>query len=461
MNNPVITVNGVSKKYCQTLKHTMSYGIKDIACNFFGISQKSEQLRPGEFWAVKNVSFEVKPGETVGIVGSNGSGKSTILKMLNGIFMPDTGKVEITGKVGALIEVGAGFHPMLTGRENIYVNGAIYGMSRREIDNKLNDIIEFAGIGDFIDSPVKHYSSGMYVRLGFAVAVHCDLDILLIDEVLAVGDAAFQNRCFKVVSDLKHQGKSIVLVTHDMDAVIRHCNRVLLLNKGIMVCEGSPHTIVNCYRDILEGHKASGISNSKNNRKAVIGEEISGSSLQEFIGAYITEDLCSLRASYNKNDYIQGNGKATIVDYFIVSGSKQDPVAVFSGDPIDIYLKVKFNDKVTLPVSGLSIKTVDGITVFGFNNIYNNQGLHPIESPCLCIFKFSLNLPLQAGTYFFDAGVAEETGKDSYDVFERRCSLFCLDVNSRQRFDGLVSIETSFQELTRKELEVAKPGCFE
>lgn len=455
---PVIKVDGISKKYCQTLRHTMSYGAKDLACSFMGISQKSDQLRSGEFWAISDVSFEVKPGETVGIVGANGSGKSTILKMLNGIFMPDIGRIEICGRVGALIEVGAGFHPMLTGRENVYVNGAIYGMSRLEIDNKLNDIIEFAGIGDFIDSPIKHYSSGMFVRLGFAVAIHCDLDILLIDEVLAVGDAAFQSRCFNAISDLKHKGKSIILVTHDMDAVIRHCNRVLILNKGIITCEGRPQTVVNYYRDIHEGRAVSGKQNSMKSRIAINGEEINRSSFQDFIETYCIEDQCYRRASYNNNDYSQGNGKATIVDYFILSGAKHDPVTISSGDSVDIYLKVKFNDKVALPVSGLSIKTVDGIMLFGFNNIYNNSELRSIESPCLCIFKFSLTLPLQTGTYFFDAGIAEEKGKDSYDVFERRCSLFCLEVNNKQRFDGLVSIETSFQELSRKELEVAKPG---
>ena len=191
-NDTVIKVENVSKKYCRSLKHTMMYGMQDIARNSIGLKSCSDTLREGEFWALNDVSFEVKKGETLGIVGANGSGKSTLLKLLNGIFMPDKGRIEINGRVGALIEVGAGFHPMLTGRENIYVNGAILGMSKKEIDKKFDEIVDFADIGDFIDSPVKHYSSGMYVRLGFAIASHADLDILMVDEVLAVGDFRFK-----------------------------------------------------------------------------------------------------------------------------------------------------------------------------------------------------------------------------------------------------------------------------
>ena len=175
-----IRVNHVSKKFCRYLRKSMRYGMQDIGGNLLGMSTKPDMLRKDEFWAVDDVSFELHRGETLGIIGPNGSGKSTIFKMLNGIYMPDKGKIEIYGRVGALIEIGAGFHPMLTGRENIYVNAAIRGMTKEEVDEKFDDIIEFADIGDFIDTPVKHYSSGMFVRLGFAVAVHCEPGVLLI-----------------------------------------------------------------------------------------------------------------------------------------------------------------------------------------------------------------------------------------------------------------------------------------
>ena len=210
-----IKVENVSKKYSKSLKRSMLYGIKDIARNTIGLSSNSDKLRKNEFWALDDISFEVKKGETLGIIGPNGSGKTTLLKMLNGIFWPDKGKITVKGKVGALIEVGAGFHPLLTGRENIYINAAILGMTKEEVDKKFDEIVEFADIGDFLDVPVKHYSSGMFVRLGFAVAVHCEPDILLVDEVLAVGDSSFRKKSSERMKHfIKNGNKSIVIVTH-------------------------------------------------------------------------------------------------------------------------------------------------------------------------------------------------------------------------------------------------------
>lgn len=232
MQDTAIKVEHVSKKYCKSLKRSMLYGIRDISRNMLGLRANSEKLRPSEFWAVNNVSFEVKRGETLGIIGPNGSGKTTFLKMINGIFWPDQGKITVKGRVGALIEVGAGFHPLLTGRENIYINAAILGMTKTEVDNKFDSIVEFADIGDFLDVPVKHYSSGMYVRLGFAVAVQCEPEVLLIDEVLAVGDEGFQTKCFNKTGELKKNGTTIVLVSHNMHAISGFTERVLLLNKG-------------------------------------------------------------------------------------------------------------------------------------------------------------------------------------------------------------------------------------
>lgn len=250
-NDIVIRAEGISKKFCRSLKHVMLYGVQDIAKNTLGMSSNSEMLREGEFWAVNDISFEVKKGEVFGIIGANGSGKSTLLKLLNGIFMPDKGKIEINGRVGALIEVGAGFHPMLTGRENIYVNGSILGMSKKEINKKFDEIVEFAGIGDFLDSPVKHYSSGMYVRLGFAVAVHCDPDILIVDEVLAVGDFKFRQKCAAKINELK-QKVSVILVSHSMRDVLMMCSHAVVLDKGRTVCQGAAEEAVDFYMDMME-----------------------------------------------------------------------------------------------------------------------------------------------------------------------------------------------------------------
>lgn len=209
-----------------------------------------QQLRrpPQEFWAVRDVSFEVKRGEALGIIGHNGAGKSTILKLLSSITAPTSGTITINGRLSALIEVGSGFHPELTGRENIYLSGSILGMRRREITDKLDSIVEFAGIRQFIDTPVKRYSSGMYVRLGFSIAAHLDPDILLLDEVLAVGDAAFQAKCIQRIKELKNNGVTIVFISHDLAAVESLCDRVLLMRNGQVVASGNPREVIAEYR---------------------------------------------------------------------------------------------------------------------------------------------------------------------------------------------------------------------
>ncbi|MFH0988338.1 MAG: polysaccharide ABC transporter ATP-binding protein [Parcubacteria group bacterium] len=236
----VIKVEHVSKKFCRSLQRSMFYGIRDIARNLLGLSSRPERLKPEEFWAVDDISFEVNRGEVLGIIGANGSGKTTILKMLNGIFWPDKGKITISDRVGALIAVGAGFHPLLTGRENIYINAAILGMTKKEVNEKFDDIVRFADIGDFLDTPVKNYSSGMFVRLGFAVAVHSESSILLVDEVLAVGDLAFQSKCFGKINELCKKGTTIVLVSHNMETIAQYADRVLYLDRGKEIFLGAP-----------------------------------------------------------------------------------------------------------------------------------------------------------------------------------------------------------------------------
>jgi ABC-type polysaccharide/polyol phosphate transport system ATPase subunit len=244
----VIKVEQVSKKYCKSLKRSMLYGIEDIGRNMVGLSSRSDRLRKNEFWAVDDVSFELKKGETLGIIGPNGSGKTTLLKMLNGIFWPDKGKITVKGRVGALIEIGAGFHPLLTGRENIYINAAILGMTKKEVDSKFNDIVEFADIGDSLDTPVKFYSSGMFVRLGFAVAIHCRPDILLVDEILAVGDTDFRRKSADRMKDLiTNNDCSIILVSHNMHSVTAIANKAILLNNGAILASGDVKNVVAQY----------------------------------------------------------------------------------------------------------------------------------------------------------------------------------------------------------------------
>ena len=230
----------------------------DLACR-----SVSKRYRPrgasaslGEFWALRDVSFEVCRSEAVGVIGANGAGKSTLLRLIAGITAPTEGEMLIDGRLAALIDIGSGFHPELTGRENVYLNGAILGMTRREIERKFDDIVSFAGVTAFIDVPVKWYSSGMYVRLGFAIAAHVEPDILLIDEVLAVGDLQFQQRCLARVRELRRAGTTALFISHDLEAVEQLCDRVLLLDRGRVVQEGAPATVIRTYRERLVSHAA-------------------------------------------------------------------------------------------------------------------------------------------------------------------------------------------------------------
>lgn len=255
-NDVTIKVEHVSKKYCKDIKCSMVYGMMDIGRNLAGLKSPGGQLRKNEFWAVDDVSFEVKRGETLGIIGPNGSGKTTMLKMLNGIFWPDKGKIAVKGKVGALIAVGAGFHPQLSGRENIYINGAILGMDKKEIDKKFDAIVDFADIGDFLDAPVKHYSSGMFVRLGFAIAVHSYSDILLIDEVLSVGDINFRAKCMKKMKEIEKRGVTKIFISHDLNSIQLLCDRAVYLNKGTIRYAGDTIDVLNEFKkDALKGKK--------------------------------------------------------------------------------------------------------------------------------------------------------------------------------------------------------------
>ena len=232
----LIKVEGLSKKFCKDLKTSLWYGVKDL---FSGITGRHNdgRLRPKEFWAVKDISFELRRGECLGLIGHNGAGKSTLLKILNGLINPDEGKVTIKGRVGALIELGAGFNPILSGRENIYNNGAVLGFAKKEINEKLDEIIDFAELREFIDMPVQNYSSGMKVRLGFAVAAQMEPDVLIIDEVLAVGDLGFVLKCFKSIDSILPD-TAIVFVSHNMPMVSRICNRIILMDGGLSKFQG-------------------------------------------------------------------------------------------------------------------------------------------------------------------------------------------------------------------------------
>jgi lipopolysaccharide transport system ATP-binding protein len=252
----VLSVHGVSKKFCRNLKRSLLYGVQDIASELLGLREKSENLRPKEFWALKDVSFQLKRGEALGLVGKNGSGKSTMLRIIAGLIKPDTGFVEINGRVAPLIALGAGFNPILTGRENIYANMSILGLSKKEIDKRFDEVVEFAEIGDAIDAPVQSYSSGMAARLGFASAIHTEPDILLIDEVLAVGDVKFRVKCVRKLYELREKGTSFIMVSHNHDALTTVCESGVYLLKGVPIICGDIRSVMDKYEsDLFVGSK--------------------------------------------------------------------------------------------------------------------------------------------------------------------------------------------------------------
>lgn len=250
-NEVLVKVENLSKKFCKDLKTSLWYGVKDLFSNVLGNETANpDELRPKEFWAVKDINFELRRGECLGLIGHNGAGKSTLLKILNGLINPDQGKVTMKGRVCALIELGAGFNPILTGRENIYNNGAVLGFSKNEIDSKVEEIIDFAEIREFIDMPVQNYSSGMKVRLGFAVAAQMEPDVLIIDEVLAVGDLAFRMKCYNHLMKVMSQNVAIILVSHSVIDIMRLCNRVTVLERGKSVFLGNVEKGVGIYNNL-------------------------------------------------------------------------------------------------------------------------------------------------------------------------------------------------------------------
>jgi lipopolysaccharide transport system ATP-binding protein len=275
-NEILVKVDGVSKKFCRDLKKSLWYGMCDVASELLPIQNSKSKiqnsgdaLRPGEFWANKDISFELRRGECIGLIGRNGAGKTTLLKMLNGLIKPDEGTIEMRGRVGALIALGAGFNPILTGRENIYVNGSILGLSKEEIDAKMDDIIEFAEIPDFIDSPVQSYSSGMQVRLGFAVATALQPDVLILDEVLAVGDVNFRSKCIKRIGEIL-SNCAVIFVSHDTYQIHRICDQVIWLKAGQKMYIGDTSTGIKMYSK--DGGSKSEIGNTYINSADTISD---------------------------------------------------------------------------------------------------------------------------------------------------------------------------------------------
>jgi len=354
----LLKVEGVSKKFAYSLRHTMRYGTSRILRELAGMKTETGQLRPGEFWALDDVSFELKRGETLGIIGHNGAGKSTLLKLISGVFLPDKGRIGVRGTVGGLIELGAGFQPKLSGRDNIYVIGSVLGFSKQQIDAMIDDIIEFSDLVEFIDSPVQTYSSGMQVRLGFAIHVFQRPDVLVADEVLAVGDFEFQQKCMARVTEIKKE-VGMVLVSHSMPTIVRFCDRAIVLNRGRILFEGSPAEAVGHMMLARGGAPDSAAKSRKESLTMAAGSISDDSYVLSPSGQRIPKSLFG-------EEYCNPDKISDVHCRWVFEGTDSGEISdVHSGGRLEISFRVKYPG-ATL-IIGVPIFSCDGQILTAFN----------------------------------------------------------------------------------------------
>jgi ABC-type polysaccharide/polyol phosphate transport system ATPase subunit len=390
---PVVVVDHVSKKY--RLYRERNNHIK-IAV------MRGGRSKVDMFWAIEDVSFEIQQGATTGLIGENGSGKSTMLKCLAKILRPDKGSVTTTGKMSALLELGAGFHPELSGRENVFLNGAILGLKQKELVARFDDIVDFAGIGQFIDEPVKNYSSGMYVRLGFSVAINVDPDILLVDEVLAVGDEAFQRKCLERFAELKNSGKTVVIVTHSMASVVTMCDHAIWFKKGHKMADGHPREVVEAY---------TGSINLDEHRPTERGDR-------------------------------WGSGEARIERVELLDGDGRQVTRIGSGEPLTVRLWYATSEPVARPVFSVSLQTLQGVVISGPTTREPGEVPDKLDGEGWLDFRLD-HFPLLPGTYDLTVSLTDYNMAHPYDV---RRNVVRMDVDRKGPVEpaGVVSLGGSW-----------------
>ena len=407
-----------------------------------------------DFWALNNINFVIPKGETVGVIGKNGSGKSTLLQIICGTLTPTSGLVNTQGRIGALLELGSGFNPEFTGRENVYLNASVLGLKKDEIEAKLDDILSFADIGAFIDQPVKKYSSGMSVRLAFAVQAQIEPDILIVDEALAVGDARFQAKCFSRLQKLKEGGTSILLVTHSSEQIVQHCSYALLLNNGQQVAEGNPKLVVNQYHDILFGKTAATLSvdaNKKVAKEVQVKDVLHNNKTNTPTALYALstkEDIYHTHPGYNEHEYRWGDAKAKIIDYVLSANGQDYPASVTSGSVINCAVNIAFYENIFRPILGVTIKTKQGQVVYGSNTEISDSiaalDFQNVGTAGTTVqVNINLDMNLYSGDYFISFGIAsqQENGPEPHD---RRFDSVHLVVEATPTFFGVTNLHAQF-----------------
>ena len=386
-------------------------------------------------WVLQNVNFTVKSGESVGIVGVNGAGKSTLLKMITGTTQATTGGVQLTGRVAALLELGMGFHPDFTGRQNAYMAGQLLGYGVEEISRLMPEIELFAEIGNYLDQPVRIYSSGMQVRLAFGVATMVRPDILIVDEALAVGDAYFQAKCYQRIAQFREQGTTLMLVSHNVGDIVKHCERAILLKEGRVVADDSSRIVTNRYLDELFGK----LPQYNNAEGAEVESDLSHLMMEQV-------DVFDTRPGYRKEEHRWGIGGAEILDYLIVSNGDRYPTRIEGNATTDFLIKAKFHQDFESIVPGFLLKTLEGIFLYGTNSFVSSASRTNISVKAgdTKIFKFSLPMALNEGHYLVSFGISSGNSSQEPIPLDRRYDSVIVHVGRALQFWGIVDLRASF-----------------
>ncbi len=400
-------------------------------------------------WVLRGINLEVEKGEAVGLIGHNGCGKSTLLKLLSRIMYPDSGSIEIKGRVSSLIELGAGFHPDMSGRENIYTNAAIFGLTKKEIDRRLKRIIAFSELEEFIDNPVRTYSSGMYMRLAFSVAINVDADILLIDEILAVGDTNFQAKCFDKLRELKASGVTIIIVTHDTSTVESFCNKAIWINDGRVLSYGSSANVVDEYLDFMNNKKYDDMFIQEEKMAEILQEENEYKNEEQSEAVPENEEteeentLSTKEEEENKIDYNSnrfGLKYIEIVKAEIFNKNHVKTNVIKAGEPIEINIHYKVNKRLDEYVFGMGFYTLDNVCIIGTNTQLDRLVIPHSKTNGIVKFK-AYNLPFISGKYILQVAVVDQNGTPM-DFYRDYCH---FDVISPERNIGIISLEHKWE----------------
>ena len=381
-----------------------------------------------KFFALDKISFEIEKGTTVGIIGTNGSGKSTILKIITGVLNPSSGSVEVDGNISALLELGAGFNMDYTGIENIYMNGTMMGFSREDMEKKLPEILEFADIGEFVHQPVKTYSSGMFVRLAFALAINVEPEILIVDEALSVGDVFFQAKCYKKMEEIRQKGTTILMVTHDMGSVIKYCDKVILLNRGSFVAEGKAGEIVDLYKKILAN-------------RFEIEEEVEEDKLPVEAKVANTGKLMKESLSINPNLTEYGDGRAKIYDLGLIDSKGEISNLLIKGEEFTIKERIRFFADIKQPIFTYTIKDKKGTELSGTNTMFELTDIEEVHAGDSYDVEFRQKMNLQGGEYLISMSCTGfENGQ--HVVYHRLYDVASITVISNKNTVGIYDMES-------------------